>query len=75
MGDLVVRKTGVEHIWRIKYTDRGFDYHIYVRGTESEVRAYMECEMGHMGAYTALTDKEKEAVALLKCPIYLAPQL
>ena len=51
----------------------GFQYQLYVRGTEPAVRDYMESEMGHMGAYHALSDTEVEMVKELGCKIYEAP--
>ena len=71
---LIVRNDSPELVWRVRYTINLFKYEIYVRGTESEVRAYMESEMGHMGGYTACTKSEEEYINALHLPIYIAPK-
>ena len=71
---LIVRNDHPVLVWRVRYTINLFKYEIYVRGTESEVRAYMESEMGHMGSYVACTNFEEDCINALHLPIYIAPQ-
>lgn len=72
---LVQRKGYVEQIWRIEYQNKFFKQLILVRGTEPEMRDYMESEMGFLGKYSACTEKEISAANELKLPIYIAPKL
>lgn len=74
--DIIQRKGQVVQVWEIEYqSEERFMYKLFVRGTEDEVRAYMESEMGYMGRYSACTDEEIRAIRKLRMKIYLAPQL
>lgn len=72
---LIERDGYLEQIWQIEYSIHGFEYKLFIRGTEPEVHNYMDSEMGYMGGYSSCTDREIEAVKLLKLPIYIAPEL
>ena len=71
---LIVRNDQVVQVWQIGYKINGFDYALFVEGTENEVRDYMDSEMGFMGRYSACTDDEIAAAKKLRFPIYIAPQ-
>lgn len=71
----VVRNNQVEQVWRIEYENKMFQQIILVRGTEDEVREYMDSEMGFMGKYHALTESEIQAAHKLDIKIYIAPKL
>ncbi len=62
-----------ERVWRVLYKENGFDFVIYVRGTEPEMQAYMESEMGYVGSYYAINDQKEKMVAELGHKIYIAP--
>ena len=59
-------------IWKVTYKNNGFDFPLFVRGSENEVREYMESEFGYMGRYTMLTDEEVDCVYALRLTIYIA---
>ena len=65
----------LELVWRVEYSNRLFNQLICVRGTEEEMRQYMESEFGHVGRYSSCTSKELDAIETLGIPIYLAPKL
>lgn len=65
----------LEEVWRVEYSNRLFDQLICVRGTEDEMRAYMESEFGYVGRYSACNGKELDAIGILGIPIYIAPKL
>ena len=65
----------LEEVWRVEYSNRLFDQLICVRGTEEEMRQYMESEFGFVGRYSACTGKELDAIGVLNIPIYIAPRL
>ena len=75
MGNYVVRRNQIEHIWKVSYIKNGFKFPIFVRGTEDEMRDYLESEMGYVGSYHALTEKEEGAVYELQLTVYLAPRV
>ena len=65
----------LEEVWRVEYSNRLFNQLICIRGTEDEMRAYMESEFGYVGKYSACTSKELDAIDILSIPIYIAPKL
>lgn len=74
MKRYVERDGYLERVWRVRYRYRGFEFIIYVRGTEPEMQAYMESEMGYVGSYYAMNEQEEEMVNRLKHKIYIAPK-
>ena len=64
----------LERVWKVKYSSHGFKYCILIRGTEPEMRAYLESEMGFVGGYRALSDREIDYAEALDIPIYIAPK-
>lgn len=74
MKKYIQREGYVEQVWQIQYEDNGFKYKIFVRGTEPEMQAYMESELGFVGRYSACTDSELSAIKTLNLPIYIAPE-
>ena len=74
MENYVVRRNQVERVWKINYTKNGFRWPIFIRGTEDEMRDYLESEMGYVGSYHALTKQEEDAVYQLQLTVYLAPR-
>ena len=65
----------VEHVWRVTYKTNGFEFALYIRGTEPEMQDYMESEMGYVGGYVAMTNEEIDFLKRLRTKIYIAPQL
>jgi len=72
---MILRKGYAERIWEVRYKINGFEYALYIRGTEPEMQDYLDSEMDFVGRYHALSDKEIDMVKALKIPIYLAPNL
>lgn len=72
---MIVRNNQIELVWRVEYNNKHFKQVIFVRGTEDEVRDYMESEFGFMGKYHACADKEVDAIETLRMPIYIAPKI
>lgn len=72
---LVSRHGYPVEIWKVKYRNKGFDYVIFIQGTEPEMQEYVKWEFGYIGSYHAITDDEYECVKKLDLPVYLAPQL
>lgn len=52
----------------------GFDYPIFIYGTDADFREYCESEIGYVPRYSGATDKEVEAGKLLRMKFYLAPE-
>ena len=71
----IIRNNEIEQVWRVEYEHKLFKQLILVRGTESEMREYMNSEIGYVGRYSACTDRELDAAKLLRIPIYIAPKL
>lgn len=65
----------VEQVWHVTYSINGFEYALYIRGTEPEMQDYMESEMGYVGGYSATTKEETSLLKSLNTKIYIAPQL
>lgn len=72
---MVVRNNQVEQIWQVQYDENGFKYYIYIRGTADEMYDYLNSEMGFVGQHHALSDKEKDALWILKAKVYIAPEI
>ena len=72
----VIRKGELEHVWRFNIEIHGFETYLFIRGTESEVKAYITSEYPEATAYrySACTDTEMEALQMLKAKIYIAPE-
>ena len=70
----VERNGYLERVWKVTYSTPGFKYCILVEGTEPEMQTYMNSEMGFVGGYHALTDREIDCAKTLHIPIYLAPK-
>ena len=62
-------------IWQVNYIKNGFKFPIFIKGTEPEMQAYMESEMGYVGEYWAVRESDEDAIHRLKLSIYLAPKL
>ena len=62
-------------VWQVTYEKNRFKFSIFVEGTEPEMRAYLNSEMGFVGSYHACTKDEVKAARLLRFPIYIAPEL
>lgn len=70
----IERNGYLERVWKVRYSIRGFKYCILVRGTEPEMHDYLESEMGFVGVYRALSDKEIDYAEALDIPVYIAPK-
>lgn len=71
----VVRHNQLEHVWKVVYENNYFEQPIFVRGTEDEMREYMESEFGYVGKYHACNDQQVDYINKLRLKIYIAPQL
>lgn len=73
----IMRNGELEHVWQFRIVTNGFNHYLYVRGTETEVREYIESEYpeAHESAYRhAVTDEELEMIGRLHMTVYIAPQ-
>ena len=68
----VERNGHLVETWIVWYTIKGFEMPVIVKGTEPEVREYMESEFGYMGRYHALTKKEESELVKIGFDIYIA---
>ena len=50
----IERNGEVELVWKVTYMNRYFEQVIFVRGTETEMRNYLESEMGYVLATVLL---------------------
>lgn len=71
----VERNGQIEQVWKVEYENKFFKQVILVRGTEDEMRNYLESEFGFVGRYSACTATELDAADILRLPIYIAPKL
>ena len=73
----ILRNGELEHVWEYKIIQHGFNSYVYCRGTESEVREYIEGEYPEAAQkswHHAMTEAEVEMLGKLHITIYLAPQ-
>ena len=71
----IIRNGELEQVWEYQIMDHGFSAYLYCRGTESEVREYLESEYPHeKSRHHALTEEEAEALGRLHIKIFLAPK-
>lgn len=75
MKKYIERNNQIEMVWKITYESRLFQHMILVRGTENEMRDYLESEFGYIGRYSACTQQELDAAEILNIPVYIAPKL
>lgn len=76
MDKIIVRNGEIEHIWKYRIVQNGFETLLFVRGTETEVREYLRTEYPHdKGWHSGCTDAEVQAARALGAKIYIAPQL
>lgn len=71
----VMRHNELEQVWQYKFSTNGFNHFLYCRGTESEVREYIESEFPLSNSvHHALNEKEIEMLGRLNITIYIAPR-
>ena len=70
----IERNGEVELVWKVTYMNIYFEQVIFVRGTETEMRNYLESEMGYVGKYHACSAAEIDAIDVLNLNIYIAPK-
>lgn len=71
----IVRNGEIEHVWEFRIVKNGFNTYLYCRGTETEVRDYINSEYPHdKGFIHAMTDDEVEMLNKLRLTIYIAPK-
>ena len=75
MKRYVERNGWGERVWKVTYNRKGFEFVIYVRGTEPEMHDYMTSELGDVGRYHAISEEQQEMVSKLGQKIYIAPKL
>ena len=72
----IERHGEVELVWKYRIVQHGFDTFLFCRGTESEVREYIESEYPHdRGSHRAVTEEELAMIEALKLTVYIAPKL
>ena len=74
----ILRNGEIEHVWQYKIDTHGFEHYLYCRGTESEVREYIENEFPEAGVkswHHAMTEAEVEMLGKLHITVYIAPEL
>ena len=62
-------------IWLLKPTVNGFNTFMLVEGTEQEMWAYAQSELGVIPAYTGASEDEVKALKKMGAKIYIAPKL
>jgi hypothetical protein len=62
-------------IWLLKPTVNGFSTFMLVEGTEQEMWAYAQSELGTIPAYTGASEDEVKALKKMGAKIYIAPKL
>lgn len=71
----IVRHGEIEQVWRFRIVVNGFNTYLFVRGTETEAREYVNSEYPHeAGSHVAMSEKELEAIGELGITIYIAPR-
>lgn len=71
----IMRGGEIEHVWEYRIVVNGFNTYLYCRGTETEVREYIEGEYPHEKSWHhALNDNEVEMLGRLHITVYIAPQ-
>lgn len=72
----IERNGQFERVWKLRVNVNGFDTFVFCRGTENEMRAYMDDEFPRGFSYHAITDAEYNmVVSALKMTVYIAPKL
>ena len=65
----------IHETWDMKFFINGFEVHVYIEGTEDEIRDYFESELSKYATnpiYHAMTTNEIQLVKQLNLQIYLA---
>lgn len=57
--------------WIAKYVKNGFEFKVFLYGTEQELWDYTKSEFGYQLAYSGATDKEVEAGKVLGMKFYM----
>lgn len=71
----IIRNGEIEHVWEYQIMDHGFSAYLYCRGTESEVREYIESEYPHeKSKHHALSPEQVELLGCLRIKIFVAPR-
>lgn len=74
-NEYIIRNGEIEHVWQYRAIVNGFNTYLYIRGTESEMRDYINSEYPNLNGYThALTNNEIELINKLHLTIYIAPK-
>lgn len=77
MKDFIVRNGEIEHVWKYRVIQHGFNTYVFCRGTSTEVAEYIESEYPEAGVQSwhhALSDAEVEMLQQLGLTVYIAPQ-
>lgn len=61
--------------WIAHIERNGFDYPLFIYGSEDDFREYCESEIGYVPRYSGATDKDIEAGRQLRMKFYLAPEV
>ena len=73
----IMRNGELEHVWEYRIVKNGFNVYLYCRGTESEVRDYIETEYPDAAAkswHHAMSEAEVEMLGKLHITVYIAPK-
>ena len=57
--------------WIVKYNTKGFEFPLFLYGTESEMQEYCQSELGYIPAYSGATDIQVEAGKALRLKFYI----
>lgn len=61
----------MKRYWIAKYVLKGFEFPIFLYGTESEMQDYCKGELGYIPAYSGATDAEVAAGKALRMKFYI----
>jgi hypothetical protein len=62
-------------VWLLRPTVNGFSTFMLIEGTEREMWAYVQSELGYVPAYSGATEDEVKALKKSGAKIYIAPRL
>lgn len=71
----IIRHGYIEHVWRYRFEINGFETFVLIRGTEPEMRDYINEIPYDNGYITALRDDEIKAAKTMGMKIYCAPEI
>lgn len=61
----------MKRYWIVKYNRNGFEFPLFLYGTESEMQDYCQSEFGYIPAYSGATDSDVQAGKMLRMKFYI----